>query len=109
MKDIWGWPWCVCGDFNEVRFMAERKGCSRISRGMQDFGEFIKNHDLIDLPIHGAKYTWISSSSIHSSSKLDRFVVCGDWDDHFPCISVKAMARPMSDHKPVVLSCNIED
>lgn len=89
--------------------MAERKGCTRTSRGMQDFGSFIDKHNLMDIPIQGAKYTWISSSSIYSRSKIDRFLVSDSCDDHFPSISVNAMARPMSDHNPIILSCNIED
>lgn len=109
MNDIWSLPWCICGDFNEVRLMHERQGCSRTSRGMQDFGHFFDIHDLIDIRIQGSRYTWIGSSSSFTSSKLDRFVINGGWEDHFPCISVKAMARPMSDHKPILLSCNIED
>lgn len=109
MNDIWELPWCICGDFNEVRYMHERQGCIRSSRGMQDFDSFIDNHNLIDIPIQGARYTWISSSSVFSSSKLDRFLISVGWEDHFPSISVTAMARPMSDHKPILLCCNIDD
>ncbi|XP_026416451.1 uncharacterized protein LOC113311871 [Papaver somniferum] len=109
MNVIWSLPWCICGDFNEVRFMAERKGCSRITRGMQDFGNFIDSNNLIDIQIQGAKYTWISSSSIHVKSKIDRFLISEGWDDHFPSIAVKAIARPMSDHKTIMLSCSIND
>ncbi|XP_026384963.1 uncharacterized protein LOC113280568 [Papaver somniferum] len=111
MKAIWCLPWVVAGDFNTVLFMAERKGCTRRDRGMKDFGKFCDHHELIDIPIAGAKYTWTSSSTSSNPhlSKLDRFLVLSDWEDHFLTINVTALARPFSDHKPIILSCSYED
>ncbi|XP_026452200.1 uncharacterized protein LOC113352613 [Papaver somniferum] len=108
MKAIWNLPWVVGGDFNEIRFMFERKGCNRIDSGMKDFGKFCDRHELIDLPMNGAKYTWRSSFSSPNPrlSKIDRFLV---WEDHFPTINVSALARPISDHKPIKLSWSYED
>lgn len=30
-------PWCLGGDFNEIKSVGERIGCTRINRGMRDF------------------------------------------------------------------------
>ncbi|XP_026398200.1 uncharacterized protein LOC113293976 [Papaver somniferum] len=97
------------GDFNEVRLMDERKYCSNISRGMKDFCDFYDANELIDIPIHGAKYTWIKKGSLTSMSKIDRFMTTADWDDHFTGILVKALGRPFLDHKPIILTCDLED
>ncbi|XP_026407051.1 uncharacterized protein LOC113302355 [Papaver somniferum] len=109
MQTIWCLPWCIGGDFNEVRIMSERKGCTRITSGMKDFGTFYEENELIDLPIAGAKYTWIKKGSNTPRSKIDRFVVNAEWDDHFYYIIVKALGRPFSDHKPIWISCDLED
>lgn len=75
MQTIRCLPWCIGGDFNEVRIMSERKACTRITSGMKDFGTFYEENELIDLPIAGAKYTWIKKGSNTPRSKIDRFVV----------------------------------
>ncbi|XP_026458552.1 uncharacterized protein LOC113359076 [Papaver somniferum] len=51
-------PWCIGGDFNTITKYAEKKNCKKITRSMQKFNHFIVEHDLIDLPLKGARYTW---------------------------------------------------
>ncbi|KAI3988839.1 hypothetical protein MKX01_016410, partial [Papaver californicum] len=41
--------------------------------------------------------------------KIDRFLVTANWDDHFPSINIKALGIPLSDHKPISLSCETDD
>ncbi|XP_026440659.1 uncharacterized protein LOC113339633 [Papaver somniferum] len=91
--------------------MVERKGCVRRDRGMRDFNRFIDQQELMDLPIAGAKYSWSSSANSPNPrlSKIDRFLISPEWEDHFPSINVSALARPLSDHKPIMLSCSYED
>ena len=54
-------PWCLGGDFNEIRTIGERKGCSRRDKGMREFNEFIESCELSDLPLCGRKFTWCNS------------------------------------------------
>lgn len=54
-------PWCLCGDFNEIRHIGEKKGCSRRERGMTELNEFIENSEVQDLPLLGRKFTWCNS------------------------------------------------
>lgn len=42
-------PWCVGGDFNVARRMAERKGRHGISSSMQRFSSWIDEMELVDL------------------------------------------------------------
>ncbi|XP_028104164.1 uncharacterized protein LOC114303229 [Camellia sinensis] len=42
-------PWCLGGDFNEIRNLSERVGCSNRDRGMRDFNTMIEQMDLLDI------------------------------------------------------------
>lgn len=50
-------PWCVGGDFNEIRFMSERKECLKRDRGMKDFNDLIDNLELVNIPMLDRTYT----------------------------------------------------
>ncbi|KAL7194493.1 hypothetical protein ACSBR1_034841 [Camellia fascicularis] len=54
-------PWCLGGDFNEVRSMGERKGCLIRDKGMREFNEFIEGVELYDVPMQGRQFTWSNS------------------------------------------------
>ena len=75
IRQKWGLPWCVFGDFNVVRFPSERLGCSRLSPHMMDFSNFIEESHLVDLPLGGGQYTWSGGSGNPSMSRIDRFLV----------------------------------
>ncbi|XP_026444566.1 uncharacterized protein LOC113344892 [Papaver somniferum] len=100
-----GFPLCFGGDFNVVRYMAERRGCCRVSNSMKLFNDLCNELDLVDLPLSGAKYTW--SRHPNKKSKIDRFLFTPDWEDHFPNIIFKRLARPFSDHFPIEL-CSLD-
>lgn len=55
-------PGCLCGDFNEIKSISERKGCFRRDRGMKDLNDFIDKCELNNMPLHGRKYTWCNSA-----------------------------------------------
>ena len=44
-------PWCCFGDFNIVRFPSERSGEAHLTLAMEKFSEFIKDLNLVDLPL----------------------------------------------------------
>ncbi|KAL7207808.1 hypothetical protein ACSBR1_029707 [Camellia fascicularis] len=46
-------PWCIGGDFNEVRNIDERIKCSRRDRGMRDFNSMVEQLELIELLMLG--------------------------------------------------------
>ncbi|MCH86865.1 cytochrome P450, partial [Trifolium medium] len=71
---------CVCGDFNAVRSVEERRS-SRIGPLPMDhipFNRFIVDNVLIDLPMSGQKYTWYKGDGT-SMSRLDRFLLSEEW------------------------------
>ena len=103
IQQYWRIPWCCFGDFNIVHFPNERRGETRLTLAMEKFSEFIKDLNLIDLPLEGGSYTWSSGTDQPTMSGIDRALVSPDWEDHFPDVIQKILPRPISDHSPILL------
>jgi exonuclease III len=95
---------CVCGDFNSVRSVEERKGRGMVFRQVDAdiFNNFIRGSVLVDLPICGRLFTWYRGDGF-TISRLDRFLLSNKWCEKWPnCIQV-AYQRGLSDHVPLLL------
>ncbi|XP_028086221.1 uncharacterized protein LOC114287139 [Camellia sinensis] len=95
-------PWCLGGDFNEVRKLSERVGCCQRSRGMNDFNELIDNMEVCDIPMLGRKFTWYNSQEGVKWSRLDRFLLSPDWLQKFN-FKLWGLPRKLSGHCPILL------
>ncbi|XP_028079607.1 uncharacterized protein LOC114281359 [Camellia sinensis] len=63
LKNTFLGPWCMGGDFNEIRTISERIGCSRRDRGMREFNTMIDQLEMIDLPML-VEETWSESQVV---------------------------------------------
>ncbi|PNX55283.1 cysteine-rich receptor-like protein kinase, partial [Trifolium pratense] len=101
---------CVCGDFNAVRCVDERRSANDGYRHSDHipFNRFIDDNSLIDLPLCGRKYTWFKGDG-RSMSRLDRFLLSGEWCLTWPNCTQVARMRGLSDHCPLVLAADEED
>ncbi|KAL7252048.1 hypothetical protein ACSBR1_013825 [Camellia fascicularis] len=101
-------PWCIGGDFNEIRCMSERIGCSRRNVGMQDFNEFIDKLEGVKLSMLGRRFTWSNSSDNGKWSCIDRFILDSDWLAvfNFKCWG---LPRSVSDHCPIIMKEDSRD
>ncbi|GFZ14522.1 zinc finger nuclease 3 [Actinidia rufa] len=79
---------------------AERAGCQMQSRAMRDFSDYIMEEELIDLPLEGNDFTWNNGTT---SSRLDRFLVCSEWEGSHLDVRQYSLPKVVSDHKPVFL------
>ncbi|XP_028083239.1 uncharacterized protein LOC114284511 [Camellia sinensis] len=102
LKPKFSKPWCIGGDFNEVKSVAERKGCIRRDGGMNGFNDFINTLELMDVPMIGKKYTWCNSQGGERWSRLDRFLVNPEWLEWFS-FKLWGLSRSLSDHCPILL------
>ena len=94
-------PCLLLGDFNAVLHPAERTGSFRCDRSMRELLEWVTDLHLIDIPLHGVKYTWRRNES---RSKLDRALCCQDWITKFPNLNLCGLKRNFSNHHPLLLS-----
>ena len=74
---------------------------------MRDFNDWIRAQDLCDLPLQGAKFTW-SNMQQFPVSRLDQFLVSTDGLDLFRDCAQRVLARPISDHCPLLLETGIK-
>ncbi|GFZ11267.1 hypothetical protein Acr_22g0006650 [Actinidia rufa] len=93
-----GTPWVCGGDFNVVRFPFVAGGQASLS-AMRDFSEYIKDEELIDLPL-GDSFTWSNGTAF---SRLDRFLISSDWEGEHMDVRQYCLPIVVSDHKPVFL------
>ncbi|XP_026420364.1 uncharacterized protein LOC113316389 [Papaver somniferum] len=101
---IWGIPGFLGGDWNVTKSIADRNRVRGVSRAMRDFISFISNHDLVGLPLSGAKYTWSNFQENPYCSRIDRFLLNPLWEAMFSDTIQSAKPRPVSDHTPLMLS-----
>lgn len=101
---------CILGDFNAIRYENERVGSGENvdSRDMSCFDNFIRQSNLIDLPLVGRTFTWYKADG-SCKSKLDRILVNDVWNDKWPQLVLKGGGRSVSDHIPIFLECSIRD
>ena len=70
---------------------------------MLGFSDFISEHNFIDLPLEGGTFTWSNSRAVALQSRLDKFLLSSDLEEHFPNIHKKRLHRLLSNHFPVLL------
>ncbi|GKV45281.1 hypothetical protein SLEP1_g52387 [Rubroshorea leprosula] len=97
-----GGNWCIAGDFNAVRKTKERNGSRGISSEMREFDSFIREADLIDIPLVGRKFTWYQASGQYMS-RIDRFLLSEGWLFKWGDTKQWGLRRTVSDHCPILL------
>ncbi|KAH9289722.1 hypothetical protein KI387_033839, partial [Taxus chinensis] len=98
--------WLIMGDFNSPLNPGEKYGgISSFSTGMEEFVDFVADLNLLDVDLHGNKYTWnnrrLGKDLIQV--RLDRALISASWilsqDFH-----LSSLPRIGSDHNPIDLN-----
>ncbi|KAK3231406.1 hypothetical protein Dsin_003287 [Dipteronia sinensis] len=66
-------PWCMGGDFNSVLDLTERVGVGCDRGCIRSFNNFIAKANVVDIPLHGMKFTWSNNKDREACLRLDRF------------------------------------
>ena len=93
-------PFLVMGDFNEILKVEERFVNVSITKVMRDFGDWINNMNLEDLPIMGRKFTQRRGKSC---SRLDRVLIGSIWSVKYPNLKLLGLKYSKSNHIPLLL------
>jgi exonuclease III len=96
--------WILIGDYNFYRSPIDRNRGGGNMDDMLLFNDIIRAQNLVDLPLHGATYTWSNMQSDPLLERLDWFLTLNNWTTAFPNTTVKALPRPVSDHVPCLVS-----
>ena len=78
IRGLWREPWCIRGDFNEIRFPTERYRERRIMSFMRRFSHIMDELDLKDLPLQGGMYTRKGGLNNQRMARLDRYLITDD-------------------------------
>lgn len=68
-----------------------------------DFGSFITESGLIEIPFKTGEFTWTNRRSgfLNIAERLDRFFVAGDWSSHQWTCNADVLPFTGSDHYPI--------
>ena len=70
---------------------------------MKRFSEIIEDLELRDLPLHRGAFTWKGGLNNQSHSRIDRFLVLNEWEEHFSGAVQSVLPKLVSDHFPILL------
>jgi hypothetical protein len=70
------------------------------------FNAVIDSLNLREIELTRRKFTWANNMPNQTFEKLDRVLVCTDFESQFSHTSVHALNREISDHTPLLFSTN---
>ena len=79
VRGLWSGPWCIGGDFNASISPSESNRGGRITQAMRRFACVLDDLGVRDLLLQGGPFTWSGGNNGQVMSRIDRFLVSGDW------------------------------
>jgi len=91
-------PIVIGGDFNIIRRLDEKNNDNYNDRWPYMFNAVIDTLNLREIEMSGRKFTWANHLQNQTFEKLDRILVCTDFESKYPHTTVHALSREISDH-----------
>ncbi|WRX28903.1 Reverse transcriptase domain - like 10 [Theobroma cacao] len=98
-----GVPWCLGGNFNVTMKREERIRRSYNVYDIDSFRKLIEDLGLIDMPMIGGEFTYRNFKEEEAFSRLDRFLVSGEFLNRFSKLVQRRLPASLSDHNPKVV------
>ena len=73
-----------------------------MSPTMRRFSKVVEELELRDLSLQGGLFTWSGGINNRLKSRIDLFLVSEDWEAHFQGAIQVVLARPVSNHSPIL-------
>ena len=83
VRGLWAGPCSIGGDFNASISPSESNRGGRITQAMRRFAFVLDDLGVRDLPLQGGPFTWSGGNKGQAMSRIDRFLVSGDWESYF--------------------------
>lgn len=99
-------PVVIGGDFNIIRSPEEKNNDNYNDRWPFLFNAVIDTLNLREVEMSGRKFTWANNMQNQTFEKLDRVLVCTDFESKYSQITLHALSREISDHTPLFLNTN---
>jgi hypothetical protein len=98
--------WLAIWDFNLIYEARDKSNANLNRRLMSLFRDAINACEFKELKLLGRKFTWSNEQAVPTLVRLDRAFCNSDWDVLFNLARLHPLATGMSDHCPIVLTCD---
>ena len=95
----------VLGDFNMIIRATDKYNTNINRRMMGKFRDFVDDHELKEMYMHGRRYTWSSERDASTLTKIDRVLTTVDWELDNAEYLLQALSMGVSDHAPLLYKC----
>ena len=96
--------WLLIGDFNLIRKPADRNKPGEDLAEMLLFNEALIALGVVELPLHGQRFTWSNKQLSPLLERLDYFFTLQSWTNTFPNTFVSTLTMETSDNSPCLIS-----
>jgi exonuclease III len=101
-----GERWAIMGDFNLICRASDKSNAQVNRRLLGSFQALREELEVKELQLQGRRFTWSSGSADSTLTKIDHVFISQDWEFMFPHCDLQALGSAVSDHCPMLLTCN---
>lgn len=101
VKPTNGTPWITCGDFNVTIQPEDRTSNRNNWRETLSFAGLVSELGLLNMTMHGGRFTWSNERDRPHMARLDRFLISTEWNQSIPNSTQKRLPNTSLDHCPI--------